>query len=288
MKQISDSVMRIEAELQAPIAVAQLVHFDFAEPIDNLSPANDNYRLDLCLTPRPDNARACYTNRWRQWRFERLGHLFLTPAGEPMRARSDGCCEQDSLVCYLKSGQMQEWFDGDLRWTDRQLEGALDIRDTNIKNLLLRLAQEAKQPGFASDMLVELIAAQMAIELTRYCTEVADTPRSGGLAAWRLRMIDDRLRELTAPPTLVELAELCRLSVRQLTRGFRASRGCSIGDYVASSRVEHAKQLLAGEHSVKYIAYTLGFASPSSFCYAFRRATGESPGQYRQRLQRIH
>jgi AraC family transcriptional regulator len=76
------------------------------------------------------------------------------------------------------------------------------------------------------------------------------------------------------------------LSVRQLTRGFRASRGRSIGDYVAQSRIDHAKRLLATKQSVKAISYSLGFASPSSFSFAFRRATGETPREFRQRAQR--
>jgi AraC family transcriptional regulator len=74
--------------------------------------------------------------------------------------------------------------------------------------------------------------------------------------------------------------------VRQLTRGFRASRGCSIGDYIASRRLDHAKQLLATGQSVKAIAYSLGFASPSSFCFAFRRATGQTPREFRNGLTR--
>jgi AraC family transcriptional regulator len=75
--------------------------------------------------------------------------------------------------------------------------------------------------------------------------------------------------------------------VRQLTRGFRMSRNRSIGDHVAQCRIDNAKQMLATEQSIKAIAYTLGFASPSSFSVAFRRATGETPSQFRQRLQRI-
>jgi AraC family transcriptional regulator len=102
------------------------------------------------------------------------------------------------------------------------------------------------------------------------------------LAPWRLRIIDERLEALRVAPTLAELAGLCSLSVRQLTRGFRASRGCSIGEYVAQSQIDHAKRLLASEESVKTIAYSMGFASPSSFSYAFRRATGLTPRQFRQ------
>jgi len=102
------------------------------------------------------------------------------------------------------------------------------------------------------------------------------------LAPWRLRIIDDRLAACRAAPTLTELAGLCRLSVRQLTRGFRASRGCSIGEYVARSQLDHAKQLLATEESIKSIAYSMGFTSPSNFSTAFRRATGQTPRQFRQ------
>jgi AraC family transcriptional regulator len=48
--------------------------------------------------------------------------------------------------------------------------------------------------------------------------------------------------------------------------------------------MEHAKRLLAGDKSVSAIAFELGFASNSNFCFAFRKATGMSPGSFRQTL----
>jgi AraC family transcriptional regulator len=54
---------------------------------------------------------------------------------------------------------------------------------------------------------------------------------------------------------------------------------------VAHCRLDNAKRLLATDQSVKAIAYSLGFASPSSFCFAFRRATGETPRQFRQHVR---
>ncbi|MBJ7442044.1 MAG: AraC family transcriptional regulator, partial [Sphingopyxis sp.] len=76
------------------------------------------------------------------------------------------------------------------------------------------------------------------------------------------------------------------MSPRQLTRGFRASRGHSIGDHIAQTRIDMAKRHLATSESVKEIAFALGFASPSSFAFAFRRATGSTPRQFRQRQLR--
>jgi AraC family transcriptional regulator len=282
----ANALATIEAELCVSVATAQLVRFDLAEPVDNVMKHESVYRFDLSLTPRMRNARACYCNHWSANRFERLGDIFVVPPGEAMQARSDGG-HQASIVCKLRPELIRTWFGGELEWTDRRLQAGLDISDANIRRLLLRLAEEMRHPGFASAMLVELVAGQMAIELGRYCANITEGPVSGGLAAWRLRLIDERLREARVLPTLDELARLCRLSVRQLTRGFRESRGCSIGEYVANCRLDHAKRLLATDTSVKAVAYSLGFSSPSSFCYAFRKATSETPQQFRQRVLRL-
>jgi AraC family transcriptional regulator len=286
MERSENGLMVVEAELRVPAATVQLVQYLFIAPVSGAMHESEEYRLDLCLTPRPRNARACYSDRWVPSRFERLGPVWLLPPGQTLQACSDGGRRQRSLVCHLRSELMRTWFQHDLEWTDRRLTAILNIPDANIRGLLLRLAEEVRHPGFATEVLVELICAQIAIELGRYCAGVNEGPVTGGLAPWRLRMIDERLREVKDAPTLDELAGLCQMSVRQLTRGFRASRGCSIGDHVAHSRLNHAKRLLASDQSVKAIAYSLGFSSPSSFSYAFRRLLGETPRQFRQRVLR--
>jgi AraC family transcriptional regulator len=288
MVERTGQLMTIEGELRVPVATAQLVRFHICEPADDiLHEREDAYWLDLCLTPRPRNARACYRDRWAPDHFEPIGDVFVVPPGEIMRAKSDGGRSQSSILCHLRQDCIQTWLGGDFDWTDQRLKAGLDIEDANIRGLLLRLAQEVRHPGFASEALVELIAAQMAIELGRYCAAITDAATFGSLAPWRMRLIDERLRDVCEAPTLTELAALCKLSVRQLTRGFRKSRGCSIGEHVAQSRLENAKRLLATDQSVKVIAYSLGFASPSSFSYAFRRSVGETPRQFRQRVQRV-
>jgi AraC family transcriptional regulator len=279
----NQELMTIEAELRVPVATVQIVHFHLVEPIERALREERAYRLDLCLTPRPANARACYSERWAPHRFERIGKVFLLPPGETMRARSE-CGRQASIVCHLFPDPCGNWLGGDVEWNDRRLAATLDIPDATIRGLLLRLAEELRHPGFASEMLVEHIVAQVAIELGRYCAAITDGASTGALAPWRLRLIDERLKEVQEPPTLAELARLCRLSVRQLTRGFRASRGRSIGDHLAQARLDSAMRQLTTDQSVKAIAYSLGFASPSSFSYAFHRAVGETPRQYRKRV----
>jgi len=281
MGQALQEMLRVTAEMHVPLATAQLVNLHVAEPIDLIMIDRDSYWLELCLEPRPRNARACYRDHWAAQRFERIGKVYLLPPGETIQTRSDGGPSHASILCHLRPEPMTQWFDGELQWTSRRLEASLDIADANIRNLLLRLAEELRHPGFASEMLVELIVGQLTIELGRYFTHFDDIPPSGELAPWRLRLIDDRLADLQRVPTLSELAALCKLSVRQLTRGFRASRGHSIGDHVANVRIERAKQLLGSELCIKTIAHASGFASSSAFCFAFRQASGMTPGEFR-------
>ena len=280
-----EALMTLDAEIRVPVATTQLVRFHMFEPADNVLLEPETYWLDLCLTPRPRNARACFVERWGPHRFERIGNLFMLPPREAMQTRSEGGPTQASVLCHLRPEPVRHWFGNELEWTDHRLEAGLDIAEPKLRVLLLRLAEELRNPGFASEALVELLVAQLVIELGRYCLTIRERPSNGGLAPWRMRLVEERLREVQAAPTLSELAALCNLSVRQLTRAFRACRGRSIGEYVAQCRIDNAKRLLGGDTSIKAVAYSLGFASASSFSFAFRRATGHTPREFQQRLR---
>jgi AraC family transcriptional regulator len=286
-EQLSEGIsIAVEAEACLPVAVAQLVRCSIACPTNYVRAEQDTYRLDLVLTPRASNASACYVDRWRPHRFEKIGDLFVVPPGESMQARSDPIAMQRSVICYLRPEQMQEWFQTDLRWSDRRLQAGLDIHEPNIRYLLRRVACELESPGLATNVALGLLMAQITLEIGRYCADVEEGPPRGGLAPWRLRLIEERLAECRAAPSLPELAQLCSLSIRALTRGFRINKGVSIGDYVAARQLAHAKALWLEGRSIKSVAYSLGFASSASFCYAFRRLAGEAPGQYRDRALR--
>ena len=275
-------MLKVGAEVCVPVATAQLVRLHVSEPTDIVMMDRDAYWLELCLEARPRDAQACYLDHWPAERFERIGKIYILPPGENIRTRTDGGPSHESVLCHIRPESVNQWFDSGFKWTDSCFAASLDIADTNVRNLLLRLAEEMRHPGFASNMLVELVVAQLTIELARYLVQFDELPSVGSLARWRLQLIDERLEDTEEMPTLSELAALCNLSVRQLTRGFRASRSCSIGEYVESSRISRAKRLLASDASVKSIAYSLGFTSSSAFCFAFRRATGLTPGEFRK------
>ena len=277
--------LQIDAALQLSLGCVQITRYCWDQPLEVLgSRCPNRLRLDFAVLPRLPNARGHFGEGIEPaHQFEPIGSLLLLPPNEVINVRSDAG-RSSSLVCDFDPEAVGTWFDGDLNWTSNRLRGCLDITSPKVLTTLLRLKEEVFEPGFASTDLCALLTAQVAVDLARYCKSIDELKTASGLASWRLKLIDERLAEPTNPATLKELATLCNLSVRQLSRGFRVSRGCSIGMHIARSRLNQAKALLATETTVKAISYSLGFKSPSNFSTAFRRATGESPRQFRQRV----
>jgi len=283
--------VEIEAQLRSPSALIQLAHYHFDAPPSGTVGGKGEFRIELSLNARHQSARACYTDLWSPHRYERLGDLFIAPCDIAFHAQSDEVASLTSVTCDLNREPMLEMFEelsepAESFLIEKFLVASLDVQDTRARNSMLRLAEEARAPGFASEILVESIVMQLVVDLFRFGMDIYERQSHGGLAPWQLRRIEERLKDVSEAPTLSMLAELCRISVRQLTRSFRASRGCSIGAYVAQRQMDHAKSLLADENSVADIASKLGFSSPSNFSVAFRRETGLTPGQFRQRLLR--
>ena len=274
--------MDVDAELRSPNALVQLVRYRFSTPPYGVLHVDDTIRVELCLGPRHRSARACFSDHWHATRFEPLGDLFVVPPTLDMVALSDEDRPLSAVLCQLKLEPIVRLFEELPEFSEHYLLACLDIRDLHLRNLMLRLAEEARHPGFASAVLVDALATQLSVELLRYGGAIPERPTSRGLASWQLRRIDERLSEIRAAPDLQELATLCGVSVRQLTRGFRIARGCSVGTHVATLQISHARALLAAGNSIGTIAGTLGFSSSSNFCQAFRRATGMTPGQFRQ------
>lgn len=279
--QIPRSYGRVETESLIGLGHVKVVHQYWNEPID-ISGRSDLHHLELTLLPTSRNAQARFTDYWSPHRFEPMGQLFFLPARQMVNARSD-CRQQQSIVCNFDPAAVETWLDDKLRWTDDRLRAALDIANARIRNLLFNIGEEVRAPGFASGTMIELMAGQIAIELSRHLFGIEDETRASNITQRRMQLIEQRVVENCMPPTLLELAELCGISVRQLTRSFRVSRGRSIGNYIAEQRLNHAKRMLADGMSIKSVAFSTGFSAPSNFTAAFTRATGETPRQYRQR-----
>ncbi|RJQ78186.1 AraC family transcriptional regulator [Pseudonocardiaceae bacterium YIM PH 21723] len=91
-------------------------------------------------------------------------------------------------------------------------------------------------------------------------------------------------RALTENPAddreLADWGRLVGASGRTLTRIFLAETGLTFGRWRTLVRLHAALPLLAGGASVSVVARRVGYATPSAFVAAFRRATGLTPGGY--------
>jgi len=281
---VKNAPLEVRTQLELPTAHVMMAQVNRECSERSFFHREGIYWVSLCLTPRRADDVGRYSDYWNPSRFTHLGALVAFPPSRRLELRSEGG-RHGSLICQVRQDAVDRWLPENFVWTERRLEASLNISSETIKSLMLRLNQELRRPGEATEILCEAIVTQLAIELARYFTSASDADEKGGLASWRQRLIEDRMKRRDIPfPTVTELAVLCKISTRQLSRAFRASRGSSISDYLAQSRIEAAKRRLCTKDSIRDIAAKLGFSSQSSFTAAFRRSTGTTPAEFRKRI----
>jgi len=97
---------------------------------------------------------------------------------------------------------------------------------------------------------------------------------------WRAR--DYMMSRLDQPVLLDEMARVACLSPNHFIRTFRQAFGQSPHQFLVSRRLERAAILLARTDTpVTDVCYSVGFESPGSFSWLFRKRYGVSPLGYR-------
>jgi len=142
-----------------------------------------------------------------------------------------------------------------------------------LREIILRLAEgpvRAAQRG--------PLVALLADELRAACGPGLPQPRDP-----RLQRLTRVLRaEPGATRTLADWTPALGLSRRTLARRFRAETGMTLREWRRRLRLLAAAERLAAGRPVTSVALELGYASPSAFTHAFRRAFGVTPGRYRR------
>jgi AraC-like DNA-binding protein len=125
-----------------------------------------------------------------------------------------------------------------------------------------------------------LADAELHALMLHRCQRLLRNPGDGTTVAQVRAMLVDSTDAL---PTLDEVARTLGRSARSLSRHL-AEEGSSFRELVDATRLARARELL--RHSrlpINDIAWRLGYADPSNFNRAFRRWTGRSPGEERNR-----
>ncbi len=83
---------------------------------------------------------------------------------------------------------------------------------------------------------------------------------------------------------VTQVAELSKLSQRQLNRKFHETFGMSVQEFIMRTRIQAASdELIQTDKQISEIAADCGFCDQSAFGQQFRKHTGETPLEFRRR-----
>lgn len=133
--------------------------------------------------------------------------------------------------------------------------------------------------------LIDLLCTRLLAAHTG--APAAIQPVKGGLAPKILHRSIERLRsDSDVDVSLTALASDAGLSRFHFCRAFKESTGLSPHAWLRQHRLEQATDMLRNtDASIMSIATTLGYASQTAFAAAFRKLTGETPSDWRQRMR---
>lgn len=242
---------------------------------------DSNTTLGLWLSSQPNGSQGRFLSARWPGGHSRMGRIVVVPGDVPLHVKADATPVRRMLHCRLPARV-------DLPRPEEAgvFEQCLNWSNPVVARSLSRLAREVMAPGFADIAMIEGLGLRIATELAKGFAQ-PHSGHKGGLAPWQLRRIDDYILSGHWDCSVSDLAMLCGVSAGHLMRAFRQSSALSLATHIGVLRMERARVLLEDEnHAVAEIAAVLRFATPSSFCAAFRRATGETPSAYRRRNRR--
>ncbi|MEO6715876.1 MAG: helix-turn-helix transcriptional regulator [Novosphingobium sp.] len=277
-------VQSVESAIEFVGGRIEVVHYRWAQPCEaSWTSGSDRYLVELALSGGPRVATSWHVGvRGRRDR-RTVGRIMVVPPSSRLNtAFTVGT--QRSLNCFLDRSFFQSMLVGRPRWKSASLDHALSFSSAGIEWLLRILYDEVRNGGPVAEPRVRSITHALVAEIISRLGLANDEPQTcGGLPQWRLRLLRDLIYREGPKPSLGELAAGCNLSVRQLRRAFKQETGQGIRDYMGEVTMDQAHLLLADSgHPIREIADHLGFATPASFSYAFRKATGLRPGDVRR------
>lgn len=281
------SVRMVESALSTKNASVEIrsVLIDQAAEVTNRF--ENSCFISFALEPRPANSRGHYKDFWGPARTEEIGDVLFVPKGMTM-VGSCASAAHRYAACELNADLFEtDW----QRLSDRAYIETLSVSCADVKRGLRRLVREVIQPNLGSPLALDALAMLLAVDIQRWLEgfDVEREHKIGGLSPARMRKLEERIHsEERTIPTLIELADHCNLSPRHLARAFREETGKTIGEYVSvAARTRAFKLLRTTDLTIAAIARQVGFSSPASFSYAFRRDTGLKPSDVRKGISPI-
>jgi AraC family transcriptional regulator len=165
----------------------------------------------------------------------------------------------------------------------RQHAVILDTSAQYHNPALLQLSKRLYHEFQIMDAVAPLTLEGLALELLAMATRhpIRDAERS---APHWLRQAKALLHEAYLQNLSMEqIALTVGIHPTHLARAFRQHYHCTVGDYIRTLRIEHARYRLAtSDASLGEIAIEAGFADQSHFSRVFKRHTHVTPAEFRR------
>jgi len=114
-------------------------------------------------------------------------------------------------------------------------------------------------------------------------TDTSDIPLSRDDRKKITNARDILIHRMETPPTIAEIAKTIGVNTFKLKKGFKQLYGTTMFAYLRSRRLDQAYELIrSGEMNVTEAAFEVGYANPSAFSAAFRKAFGVNPMECRK------
>jgi AraC-like DNA-binding protein len=150
------------------------------------------------------------------------------------------------------------------------------------------IAREAEQLRPGGETVITRLADVLVVQMLRHWLGSAAQPEAGWLAALRDEQLGRAIGAIHRDPgaawSLATLARTAAMSRSSFAARFAQVVGEPAMRYLTRWRLLLARQTLRdGEDTLSHVAERFGYRSEASFCRAFKREFGLSPGQDRRR-----
>ena len=214
----------------------------------------------------------------------REGDVTLLPAGQACLWQQEGG-RAEVLQIRLQPALLHAVAEAaNLSSDSVELLDSFVFQDPHIHSIGYSLLQELRFPGLGGRLFVESQTIVLALHLLRQYSVFSSKIESDKekLPQAKVRHVIDYIHEhLEQDVTLSVLAEVVQTSPYHLLRLFKQATGCTPHQYLLSSRLKRAQELLQGtKYSISEISLLTGFADQSHLTRHFKRVFGITPAAF--------
>jgi AraC family transcriptional regulator len=278
---------KVEHRHEFGVGLVEVRRYFWFQPIErDLHAMDDALVINMALTSRPLHTRVDRISGESDPIGGDAGRMLIMLPGMTYRLAAPSGSFR-SLHCAISRSKLEAIAGEPIDWAALGALGSEARPNSEIETHIARVHDELVHHRIGREIAIKASVDMICLELVRRFRQgqpARPDVHAGGLAAWRMKAILSRMHQEGPAPRVTELAALCGLTERQLSRAFKAETGMTIGRVVDEATVERAHRLLTTTGlSLGSIARQLGYASADSFAQSFRRVTGTSPSRVRQR-----